>query len=44
MTCRICGRKVVIKQQVNGPELHHLSEEVDGDHGAVEDDGSYALD
>ena len=39
--CRICGLACVIREQENGPELHHTSDEVDLDHSAVEDDGSY---
>ena len=44
MTCRICGTMCVIRDTPIGPVLFHLSETQEADHGAVEDDGSYALD
>jgi hypothetical protein len=39
--CRICGLQCVIADTEVGPVLKHLSAEVEADHTAVEDDGSY---
>ncbi len=39
--CRICGLACSIRDTDIGPVLKHLSDAVELDHGAVEDDGSY---
>lgn len=39
--CRICGLPCAIRDTDIGPVLKHLSDDVESDHGAVEDDGSY---
>ena len=41
MICRICGLKVTIVDTEIGPVLKHVSDRMELDHGAVEDDGSY---
>lgn len=39
--CRICGLGCKIADTDIGPVLKHLSDEVESDHEAIEDDGSY---
>jgi len=39
--CRICGLACSIRDTEIGPVLMHLSDAVEADHTAVEDDGSY---
>jgi hypothetical protein len=39
--CRICGLQCKIADTEIGPVLKHLSAEVEADHTAVEDNGSY---
>lgn len=39
--CRICGLPVVLRDTEIGPVLVHLSDEVEANHEAILDDGSY---
>jgi len=39
--CRICGRHVVIRHQDNGFVLVHSNLEIEDDHEAIEDNGTY---